>query len=80
MGELLCLTKEMEYPEEEAVGYQKLLEETCKKLMLEGLLLVLLGNETSSLSCGSLISSKAVSMDGVPMNSVRETSVQSRQT
>ena len=46
---LLWLSKEQEYQEEEAVGYQKLLEGTYKKLMLEGLLLVLLGSETSFL-------------------------------
>lgn len=56
--ELLWLSKQQEYREEEAVGYQKLLEGTYKKSMLEGLLLVLLGSKTSFLSFGSLTSLK----------------------
>lgn len=64
-----------EYQEEEAVGCWKLLERVYRKLMLEELLLVLLGSETSFLWKPL----KVVSI-GVPRNYVCETPLQSRQT
>lgn len=64
-----------EYQEEEAVGCRKLLERVYRKLMLEELLLVLLGSETSFLWRPL----KVVSIS-VPSNYVCETPLQSRQT